>query len=91
MVIGWLGVNQVVCESPGCVCEVLWWLLGVWGVGARLGGAYLCVSGSKWGKWTCGDVRWGRMVKLSSWSGIELLQGGWVDAVWFGWVVVVVW
>jgi hypothetical protein len=31
------------------------------------------------------------MVKLSSWSGIELLQGGWVDAVWFGWVVVVVW
>jgi hypothetical protein len=31
------------------------------------------------------------MVKLSTWSELELLYGGWMDAVWFGWVVVVVW
>jgi hypothetical protein len=45
MVIGWLGVKQVVCESPGGVWEVLWWLLGHGGVGARLGGTYLLLSG----------------------------------------------
>jgi hypothetical protein len=45
MVIGSLGVKQVVGESPGGAWEVLWWLLGHGGVGARLGGAYLLVSG----------------------------------------------
>jgi hypothetical protein len=45
MVIGWLGVKQVVGESPGGAWEVLWWLLGHGGVGARLGCAYLLVSG----------------------------------------------
>jgi hypothetical protein len=28
------------------------------------------------------------MVKLSSWSELELPQGRWVDAAWLGWVVV---
>jgi hypothetical protein len=65
------------------------WFASCWVTGAHVQGVggWVGVLRSIWGRFQHMDTRWPIMVNVSSWSELELLQGGWVDAVWFGWVV----